>query len=50
MCDTSNNPDSRTALGYVQADVKVKYMGILRYFIVNLQGGQGVTVTVASGG
>ncbi|GBR57881.1 phage tail sheath protein [Acetobacter senegalensis DSM 18889] len=50
VCDTSNNPDSRTALGYVQADVKVKYMGILRYFIVNLQGGQGVTVTVASGG
>lgn len=50
VCDTSNNPDSRTDLGYVQADVKVKYMGILRYFIVNLQGGQGVTVTVASGG
>lgn len=49
ICDASNNPDSRTALGYVQADVKVKYMGIMRYFIVNLQGGQGVTVTVATG-
>ena len=44
VCDISNNPDSRTSLGYVQADVQVKYMGINEKFIVNLEGGQTVTV------
>jgi uncharacterized protein len=44
VCDTSNNPQSRTALGYVQADVSVRYMGINRYLIVNLQGGATVTI------
>ncbi|MDR3538804.1 MAG: phage tail protein [Acetobacteraceae bacterium] len=44
-CDTSNNPQSRTSLGYVQADCKVRYMGINEKFIVNLEGGTTVTVT-----
>lgn len=44
VCDTSNNLPSRTALGYVQADVAVQYEGINRYFIVNLDGGATVTV------
>lgn len=48
VCDASNNPQTRTALGYVQADVQVRYQGINEKFIVNLQGGQGVTVTTAS--
>ena len=49
VCDVSNNPQTRTALGYVQADVQVRYQGINEKFIVNLQGGQGVSVsTVAS--
>ena len=47
VCDASNNPLSRTALGYVQADVQVQYQGINEKFIVNLQGGQGVSVTTA---
>ena len=45
VCDASNNPLTRTALGYVQADVQVRYQGINEKFIVNLQGGQGVSVT-----
>jgi uncharacterized protein len=40
---------TRTALGYVQADVQVQYQGINEKFIVNLQGGQGVSVANASG-
>ena len=47
-CDASNNPQSRTALGYVQADVQVRYQGINEKFLVNLQGGAGVQVTSAT--
>ena len=49
VCDSTNNPLSRTSKGYVQADVQVQYQGITRYLIVNLQGGAGVTVTVNNG-
>lgn len=42
--DRSNNPLSRTALGYLQADVKVKYFSILEIFLVNLEGGQSVRI------
>ncbi|WP_099347943.1 phage tail sheath protein [Acetobacter aceti] len=49
VCDTSNNPQSRTAIGYLQADVQVEYMGINRFFNINLQGGAGVSVTVSNG-
>ena len=45
VCDASNNPQSRTTLGYVQADVQVRYQGINEKFIVNLQGGQSVTIS-----
>ena len=44
VCDTSNNPAARTALGYVQADVQVQYMAINEKFIVNVDGGQTVTI------
>jgi hypothetical protein len=44
ICDARNNPLSRTALGYVQADVQVQYMAINEKFIVNLEGGQTVQV------
>lgn len=44
ICDPSNNPDSRTGLGYVQADVQIRYGAINERFIVNLEGGQTVTV------
>ncbi len=46
VCASANNPQSRTGLGYVQADVQVRYMGINEKFIVNLEGG--VTVTISS--
>lgn len=44
ICDASNNPNSRTSLGYVQADVQVRYTAINEKFIVNLEGGQTVAV------
>ena len=47
-CDASNNPDNRTSLGYVQADVQVKYQGINEKFIVNVEGGQTVQVVQAT--
>lgn len=47
-CDATNNPQSRTALGYVQANVQVQYLGINEKFIVNLQGG--TTVQIVSQG
>jgi phage tail sheath protein FI len=43
-CNTSNNPFSMTSLGYLQALVQVQYQAINRYFIVNLEGGQTVTI------
>ena len=48
VCDASNNPQSRTALGYVQADVQVQYQGINEKFLVNLQGGSSVVVSSAT--
>jgi phage tail sheath protein FI len=49
VCDTSNNPLIRTALGYVQADVQVQYQGINEKFIVNVEGGQTVQVQRQTG-
>lgn len=45
ICDLSNNPNTRTALGYLQADVQIRYAAILEKFLVNVEGGQTVTVT-----
>lgn len=45
VCDASNNPPARTALGYVQADVQVRYQAINERFIVNVEGGQTVQVS-----
>jgi phage tail sheath protein FI len=44
ICDGTNNPVSRTSLGYVQSDAQVQYLGINEYFIVNVEGGQTVQV------
>jgi uncharacterized protein len=46
ICDTSNNPLSRTGLGYVQADVQIQYQSINELFIINLEGGQTVQIAV----
>ncbi len=45
ICDTSNNPNSRTSLGYVQSDAQIQYQAINEKFIVNMEGGQTVQVT-----
>lgn len=45
VCDITNNPSSRTGLGYVQADCQVRYQAINEKFIVNVQGGQTVQVS-----
>ncbi len=45
ICDWSNNPQTRVALGYVQADVQIQYQAINEKFIVNLEGGQSVQVS-----
>lgn len=44
ICDSSNNPSTRTGLGYVQADVQIQYQAINEKFIVNVEGGQTVQV------
>lgn len=46
--NAANNPDSRVALGYMQADIQVKYLSVVRFFLVNLEGGSSVTVTVSN--
>ena len=46
ICDTSNNPPTRTGLGYVQSDAQVQYQAINEKFIVNIEGGQTVQVSV----
>ncbi|MDR3736038.1 MAG: hypothetical protein P4L10_10945 [Acidobacteriaceae bacterium] len=44
ICDATNNPFNRTSLGYMQADVNITYAPINTKFLVNLQGGQTVSV------
>ena len=42
--DINNNPQARVALGYMQADVKVQYLSVIEKFLVNLEGGQSVSI------
>jgi hypothetical protein len=44
ICDLTNNPPSRTGLGYVQSDAQIQYQAINEKFIVNMEGGQTVQV------
>ncbi len=44
ICDSSNNPLSRTGLGYVQSNVQIQYQSINEKFIISLEGGQSVQV------
>jgi uncharacterized protein len=45
VLDASNNPQSQTALGIQQANVKVQYLAINEVFILNIEGGQSVQIT-----
>ncbi|WP_042298957.1 tail protein [Paraburkholderia kururiensis] len=42
--DAGNNPQSRVALGYMQADVKVQYLSVIEKFLINVEGGQSVQI------
>lgn len=42
--DDKNNPMTRVALGYMQADVRVTYLSIVEKFLVNLEGSQATVV------
>jgi len=48
QCDLNNNSPARIATGYLQADVNVKYLAVVEKFLLNLQGGQSVTVNKVS--
>jgi len=41
----ANNPRSRVALGYMQADCKVVYFGIIEKLLINVEGGASVQIT-----
>jgi hypothetical protein len=44
--NAANNPDPQVSLGLMQTLVKVKYLSIVRVFVISLQGGSTVNVTV----
>jgi hypothetical protein len=44
VLDDTNNPFNRVALGYEQADVKVTYLSVVEFLIINLEGGQSVQI------
>lgn len=46
--DSNNNPQNRVALGYMQADVKVRYLSVIEKFIINVEAGQSVTINRSS--
>jgi hypothetical protein len=46
QCNKANNPDSLTKIGVVTAAVQAEYPSINQTFIVNLQGGSTITVSV----
>lgn len=46
--DNNNNPASRVALGYMQADAKVVYLSIIEFFLINVEGGQSVQISRTS--
>lgn len=47
VLDDSNNPPAMVSQGYEIANVKVQYLSVIRWFIVNVEGGQTVTVAVS---
>ena len=48
ICDLTNNSPSRIALGYGQADVTIRYLSVVSKLLVNVQGGQSVTISQVS--
>ena len=48
VCDKTNNPDNLVALGYMFVSVQVKYLSIVRFFVISLEAGQSVTIRVSA--
>lgn len=46
ILDDTVNPAAQVTLGYEVAVVKVQYLSVIKFFIVNLQGGQTVTIAI----
>lgn len=46
ILDSSNNPPTQVALGYMQANIQVTLWSIIFQFVVNLQAGQSVNIQV----
>jgi hypothetical protein len=46
QCDLTNNPPNLQALGYLFLYWQVRYLNVIRYFVVKFQGGGNVTVSV----
>lgn len=44
VCNGTNNPQSRTSLGYLQVDVQVQFQAITRYLTISVEGGQTVVL------
>jgi hypothetical protein len=47
ILDTTNNTPTTVAQGYMLATLQVQYLAAVQYFVVTLQGGQGVTVATS---
>jgi hypothetical protein len=45
-CDLDNNPPNLQALGYLFLYWQVRYLNVVRYFVIKFMGGGNVTVTV----
>lgn len=46
VCDLTNNPPDLQARGYLFLYWQVRYLNVIRYFVIKFQGGGNVTVTV----
>lgn len=46
VCDLTNNPPNLQALGYLFLYWQVRYLNVIRYFVIKFQGGGNVTVSV----
>lgn len=44
VANDANNPPSRVALGYLQIDVKARFISIIQFLLINVEGGQSVTI------
>lgn len=48
QCDLNNNPPNLQALGYLFLYWQVRYLNVVRYFVIKFMGGGNVTVSVQS--